>query len=111
MARGAQPRHAAVLAAIADTEQLDNAECDNDYIVEVTGMRPRVVAEILSQLWSKQQIEGIETLRSRSARAVSLRGIRRVLPGRPRLLGAAGIRRAHAQEDPATPQHLQRMDS
>jgi hypothetical protein len=77
-----------VLAAIETNEGSDGRyPCDNDLIVEATGLSPERVAEILGRLWREGRIEGVLGMESVKP---FLSGIRRVLPGRPRAWGIDG---------------------
>jgi hypothetical protein len=55
--------------------------CSNATILDATGLDGERVQEILRQLWRDGAIEGILVLGGRPY----LQGIRRVLPGRPRV--------------------------
>lgn len=81
---------AVVLAAIADQEGPAGGggyPCTNESIAEATGLGSNVVSDALYELWRAGKIEGILT--TAEVRPY-LMGIRRVLPGRPRVWGAGG---------------------
>jgi hypothetical protein len=85
-------RNTVLLAAIAEAEAANREDCDNDHLAEATGLSRLVVGVTLSNLWSRHLIEGIEIPGARRG-AVTLRGIRRVLPNRSRRWGPDGWRR------------------
>ena len=83
----------AVLQVIEATEGPDpdgSFTCNNETIVEATGLDQQAVANILGMLWRLGEIEGILTTGEVHP---SLQGIRRVLPGRDHTWGLEGLYR------------------
>ena len=63
--------------------------CNNDTIVETTGLSMAAVCSVLATLWKQAWIEGVLTI----GPVPYLQGIRRVLPGRERAWGVDGFYR------------------
>jgi len=92
MAKATESNVESVLAAIAANEgpEEDGSHCcGNDTIVEATELTMPVVCAVLARLWEQGQIEGVLTTGPKPY----LRGIRRVLPGRPSIWGVDGYYR------------------